>query len=160
SVVYANVPGGTVANQDAAKTEIEQQLPRATVTTVNDAIEQNKSSVQNINYFLQIVGLLALLIGGVGIINTMQVLLRRWRTVISMLNAACYRQRDLYGLFGLEAALLGLIGGVIGAAGGIGVSFILKSFVEKAFFIQLPAVIDPKTVALGAVIGFATALIF
>ena len=39
--------------------------------------QQNRVAVQNIRYFLQVVGLLALLIGGVGIINTMQVLLRR-----------------------------------------------------------------------------------
>jgi putative ABC transport system permease protein len=160
TVVYANVPGGTGANQDAAKKIIGNDFPRATVTTVNDAIQQNKDSVQNITYFLQIVGLLALLIGGVGIINTMQVLLRRRRTEIAMLKTAGYRQRDLYGLFGLEAGLLGLLGGILGAAAGIGVSFILKAFVENAFFIHLPAQIDARTVLLGTVIGFATALIF
>jgi putative ABC transport system permease protein len=160
TVVYANVPSGTNANQDTAKTLIGQAFPRTSVTTVNDAIQNNKSSVQNITYFLQIVGLLALLIGGVGIINTMQVLLRRRRTEIAMLKTAGYRQRDLYGLFGLEAGLLGLTGGIIGAGAGIGVSFILKSFVENAFFIHLPAQIDVRTVVLGAVIGFVTALIF
>jgi predicted lysophospholipase L1 biosynthesis ABC-type transport system permease subunit len=160
TVVYANVPGGTAANQDTAKKDIGALLPRTRVTTVNDAIQSNKDSVQNITYFLQIVGLLALLIGGVGIINTMQVLLRRRRTEIAMLKTAGYRQADLYGLFGLEAGLLGLIGGIIGAAAGIGVSFILRAFVENAFFIHLPAQIDAKTVLLGAVIGFATALIF
>ncbi len=160
SVVYANVPGGSVANQNAVKSVLGQQLPRATVTTVNDAIQQNKDSVQNINYFLEIVGLLALLIGGVGIINTMQVLLRRRRTEIAMLKTAGYRQGDLYSMFGLEAALLGLLGGVIGAAAGIGVSFILRAFVQNAFFVQLPTTIDARTVVLGVVIGFATALIF
>jgi putative ABC transport system permease protein len=160
TVVYANVPGGSVANQNAVKSVLGQQLPRATVTTVNDAIQQNKDSVQNINYFLEIVGLLALLIGGVGIINTMQVLLRRRRTEIAMLKTAGYRQGDLYSMFGLEAALLGLLGGVIGAAAGIGVSYILRAFVQNAFFVVLPTAIDPRTVVLGVVIGFATALIF
>ncbi len=88
-------------------------------------------------------GLLALLIGGVGIINTMQVLLRRRQTEIAMLKTAGYRQRDLFALFGLEAALLGMIGGAIGAAAGIGVSFFVKGLVEKAFFITLPTDVDP-----------------
>ena len=82
--------------------------------------------MQNIRYFLQIVGLLALLIGGVGIVNTMQVLLRRRRIEIAMLKTTGYRRGDLYALFGLEAALLGLVGGVVGAAAGIGVSFLVK----------------------------------
>src|SRR5262249_3331012 len=106
------------------------------------------------------VGLLALLIGGVGIINTMQVLLRRRRTEIAMLKTTGYRQRDLYTLFGLEAGLLGLLGGAVGAAAGTGVSFFVKGLVEKAFFIVLPATIDPLIVASGVVIGVATALIF
>jgi len=160
SIVYANVPGHTQANQDRAKTLISQRLPLATVTTSEEALQQNKDQVQQIRYFLQIVGLLALLIGGVGIINTMQVLLRRRRTEIAMLKTTGYRRADLYVMFGLEAALLGLIGGVIGSAVGVGISFLVKGLVEKVIFVQLPVTVDPVTVASGVLIGFLTALIF
>ncbi|WIG62055.1 MAG: ABC transporter, fused permease protein [Ktedonobacterales bacterium] len=160
SAVFANVPGHTDANAAQAKKEIQQALPLTNITTTKDALQQNQDSVQQIRYFLQIVGLLALLIGGVGIINTMQVLLRRRRTEIAMLKTAGYRRGDLYALFGLEAALLGLVGGIIGSAAGIGVSFLVRELFQRAFFLSLPAVIDPLTVASGVVIGFATALIF
>jgi putative ABC transport system permease protein len=161
NAVYTNVPDHSDANADTAKKALEKELPTATITTTKDALEQNQSSVQNIRYFLQIVGLLALLIGGVGIINTMQVLLRRRQTEIAMLKTAGYRRVDLYWLFGTEAALLGLLGGVIGSLAGIGVSFLVKGLIERAFFgISLPATISPVTVASGVVIGFATALIF
>ncbi|HLJ81593.1 MAG TPA: FtsX-like permease family protein, partial [Ktedonobacterales bacterium] len=160
NLVFANVPGGTDANAATAKTDISNQFPFATVTTTKDALQNNEDSVQQIRYFLQIVGLLALLIGGVGIINTMQVLLRRRRIEIAMLKTTGYRRRDLYALFGLEAALIGLGGGVIGSAAGIGVSFLVKGLVENAFLIQLPATVDPLTVGAGVAIGFFTALIF
>jgi putative ABC transport system permease protein len=160
TAIYANVPGDTDANAATAKQLITQQLPLATATTTKDALQQNQDQVQQIRYFLQIVGLLALLIGGVGIINTMQVLLRRRRTEIAMLKTTGYRQGDLYLLFGLEAALLGLAGGVIGSAAGIGVSMLVKNLVETAFQITLPVVIDPLTVGSGVAIGFFTALIF
>jgi predicted lysophospholipase L1 biosynthesis ABC-type transport system permease subunit len=158
--VYANVPGDTDANAASAKNVIEQQLPLATVTTTKDALQQNQDQVQQIRYFLQIVGLLALLIGGVGIINTMQVLLRRRRTEIAMLKTAGYRQRHLYALFGIETGLLGLIGGVIGSAAGIGVAFLVKNLVASLFQFTLPTTIDPMIVASGVAIGFFTALIF
>ncbi|MBF6591665.1 MAG: ABC transporter permease, partial [Ktedonobacterales bacterium] len=103
TVIYANVPGDTDANASTAKTAIERALPLATVTTTKDALQNQQGQVQQIRYFLQIVGLLALLIGGVGIINTMQVLLRRRQTEIAMLKTAGYQRRDLYTLFGLEA---------------------------------------------------------
>src|SRR5579884_91991 len=105
NAVYANVPDHSDANAATAKADIEKALPLATVTTTKDALQQEANQVQNIRYFLQIVGLLALLIGGVGIMNTMQVLLRRRQTEIAMLKTTGYRQRDLYLLFGLEAAL-------------------------------------------------------
>ncbi len=161
SGVYVNVPGHTDAAADKAKKEISNQIQTATaVTTTKDALQQNQSQVQNIRYFLQVVGLLALLIGGIGIINTMQVLLRRRQTEIAMLKTAGYSRVDLYALFGLEAAELGVVGGIVGAAAGIGVSFFVKTLVERVFFILLPNSIDPGTVLAGVGIGFATALIF
>jgi len=161
SSVYVNVPGHTDANAANAKKAIQKDLPSATaVTTTKEALQQNQNSVQNIRYFLQVVGLLALLIGGIGIINTMQVLLRRRQTEIAMLKTSGYQRGDLYALFGTEAALLGLAGGIVGSAAGVGVSFIVKGLVENAFQITLPIVLDPLTIASGVAIGFATALIF
>jgi putative ABC transport system permease protein len=160
NAIYANVPGDTDANEDTAKTAIQNALPSATVTTTKDALQQNQQQVGYVRDFLQIIGLLALLIGGVGIINTMQVLLRRRRIEIAMLKTTGYRQRDLYAMFGLEAGLLGLTGGVVGAAAGVGVSFVVKNIVERTVNLQLPSTIDPLTVLSGVAIGLFTALIF
>lgn len=160
SVVYVTVPGHTDANAETAKKAIQTDLPQATVTTTKDALAQNQDSVQNIRNFLRIVGLLALLIGGIGIVNTMQVLLRRRQLEIAMLKTTGYQRGNLYTMFGLEAAILGIVGGLLGAATGIGVSFLVKGLVERAFFISLPNAVDPGTVASGVAIGFFTALIF
>jgi putative ABC transport system permease protein len=160
SVVYVMVPGHTDANAATAKKTIETNLPQATVTTTKDALANNENNVQSIRNFLRIVGLLALLIGGIGIVNTMQVLLRRRQLEIAMLKTAGYRRGNLYVMFGLEAGVLGVLGGALGAAIGVGVSFLVKGLVERAFFINLPASIDPFTVASGVAIGFFTALIF
>jgi putative ABC transport system permease protein len=160
NAVFANVPGHTDANQDKAKSAITQALPTATVTTTKDALQQNQTAVQNLRYFLEIVGLLALLIGGVGIINTMQVLLRRRHIEIAMLKTSGYRQVDLYGLFGVEAGLLGLLGGVIGALAGILAGLAVKTIVENVVMLHLDYTVDPFTVLSGVAIGFFTALIF
>ena len=55
----------------------------------------------------------------------MQVLLSRRKTEIAMLKTAGYRRMNLYALFGLEAGLLGLVGGIIGAVAAEGVSAIV-----------------------------------
>ncbi len=160
NAVYANVPGHTGTNQDKAVSALSQALPTATITTTKQELKQNQSAVQNLRYFLEIVGLLALLIGGVGIVNTMQVLLRRRQVEIAMLKTSGYRRADLYALFGVEAGLLGLTGGVVGAVAGIGASLVVKTVVENAELLHLNFAVDPGTLLGGVAIGFCTALIF
>jgi predicted lysophospholipase L1 biosynthesis ABC-type transport system permease subunit len=158
--VYMNVPGHTNANDSGVQTLLQSRYPLASINTTQQVLAQNQQNVDDIRHFLQIVGLLALLIGGVGIINTMQVVLSRRRVEIAMLKTAGYRRRDLYTLFGLETGLIGMAGGVIGAAVGVGVSFFVKTLMENSFQIALPTTIDPVTVGAGVAVGLCTALIF
>src|SRR5438132_10543800 len=110
---------------------MNSQFPLGNTQTATDALKSQQNLVDFIKKFLEISGLLALLIGGVGIVNTMQVLLSRRRTEIAMLKTAGYRRLDLYILFDLEASLLGLMGGVVGAAAATGVSYIVRLLMEN-----------------------------
>ncbi|TMD61222.1 MAG: FtsX-like permease family protein, partial [Chloroflexi bacterium] len=154
---YLTVPA---ANINSVKTEIGQALPSVRVITAKDLLARRQSQVNQIELFLRIVGLLALFIGGIGIINTMQVLLHRRQIEIAMLKTTGYRQVDLYTLFGLESVLLGIIGGFIGTATGVGASFLVRAVVENAFFLHLSVLLDPLTIASGLLVGVFTSLIF
>ncbi len=152
----------TTANQahtDSAVKAINKQFPLVSTQTVADALKTQQSSIDNISKFLEIAGLLALLIGGVGIVNTMQVLLSRRKTEIAMLKTTGYRRVDLYLLFGLEASLLGLVGGIVGAAAATGVSYIVRALMQN-IGVTVPFLLNPWTIAGGVAIGLVTALIF
>jgi putative ABC transport system permease protein len=161
-VYYDSVYVTTVdqAHTDQAVKAINAQFPLANTQTAADALKSQQSLVDFIKKFLEIAGLLALLIGGVGIVNTMQVLLSRRKIEIAMLKTTGYRRFDLYLLFGLEAGLLGLLGGIIGAAAATGVSFLVRNLVQQTFSINIPFVLDPLTIGGGVLIGLVTALIF
>jgi ABC-type antimicrobial peptide transport system permease subunit len=147
------------AHTDAAVKAIDKQFPLVSTQTVADALKSQQASIDNISKFLEIAGLLALLIGGVGIVNTMQVLLSRRKTEIAMLKTSGYRRMDLYLLFGLEASMLGLAGGVIGAAAATGVSYIVRGLMQN-IGLTVPFILNPWTIAGGVAIGLVTALIF
>src|SRR6266567_1216655 len=155
-----NVTTANQAKTDAAVKAINQHFPLVSTQTVADALKAQQSSIDNISKFLEIAGLLALLIGGVGIVNTMQVLLSRRKTEIAMLKTAGYRRVDLYLLFGLEASLLGLVGGVLGATAATGLSLLVRNLVQQTFNINIPFLLDPLTIGGGVLIGLVTALIF
>ncbi len=155
-----DVSTSTSTQADAVAKDIQGKFPVATSQTASSALKQQQAQVDSIKNFLEISGLLALLIGGIGIVNTMQVLLSRRKTEIAMLKTTGYRRFDLYLLFGLEAGLLGLTGGVIGAAAATGVSYLVRNLVDQTFGINIPFVLDPLTIGGGVVIGLVTALIF
>ncbi len=157
TTIYTTVPG---ANLKSVQTQISQNFPTVTLVTAQDLLQRRQTQVDQIRLFLRIVGLLALFIGGIGIINTMQVLLRRRQVEIAMLKTTGYRQVDLYGLFGLEAALLGVVGGFVGTLAGIGASYLVRAIVEYTFPLHLPITLDPTTIGSGFIIGLSTALIF
>jgi putative ABC transport system permease protein len=147
---------------DRAVKKIQEQFQNlgASTQSAADALKQQQASIENIRKFLEIAGLLALLIGGVGIVNTMQVLLSRRKIEIAMLKTTGYRRIDLYLLFGLEAGLLGLIGGATGAMAATGVSLLIRNLVEQTFGLIIPFVLDWFTIGGGILIGLVTALIF
>lgn len=162
NATYSNVYVTTIDQKhtDEAKSAIQNQFQTATIQTVADALKQKQDYVDGIKKFLDIAGLLALLIGGVGIINTMQVLLSRRKVEIAMLKTVGYRKLDLYLLFGLEAGLLGLVGGTLGALAAIGVSYLVLQVVQPLFQLSLPFQIDPIIISGGILIGLCTSLIF
>src|SRR5258708_28348129 len=77
-----------------------------------------------------------------------------------MLKTLGYRRLDLFLLFGLEAGLLGMAGGVVGGAAAPGVSFLVRNLVQQTLSINIPFVLDPLTIGGGVLIGLVTALIF
>ncbi|HZO71052.1 MAG TPA: FtsX-like permease family protein [Ktedonobacteraceae bacterium] len=155
-----NVTTANQAQTDQAVKQIQANFPIASARTAKDALSQQQDTIDNIKKFLEIAGLLALLIGGVGIVNTMQVLLSRRKTEIAMLKTTGYRRFDLYLLFGLEAGLLGLVGGALGAGTAIGVSYLVRNLVQQTFGLNIPFTLDQVTIFGGLVIGLVTALIF
>ena len=156
--VYVTTKNAAQANQVAKS--LSSSFPLATVSTVKQALNSDKKASQDLTQFLSIAGLAALLIGGIGIINTMQVSLARRRLEIAMLKTTGYRRRDLYSLFGLEAALLGLGGGIVGALAGIGLSDAVRLLVQQIANISIDFVLSPEVILFGVLIGVATSCIF
>jgi putative ABC transport system permease protein len=157
STVY--VTTADQAHTDAAAKAISTQFPLTSTQTAADVLKAEQAQIDMINKFLEITGLLSLLIGGVGIVNTMQVVLSRRKTEIAMLKTAGYRRLDLYALFGLEAGLLGLIGGILGAASAIGVSALVRVLMQN-IGVNIAFSLSPSIIGSGVAIGLATALIF
>jgi putative ABC transport system permease protein len=132
------------------------------VLTAYDAGQAIRS--QNVvivfTFMLKGAGVLGLLIGGIGVANTMQVLLARRRLEIAVLKTHGYRQRDLWALFGVETGLLGLLGAVLGALAAVVASSLLVTLMQQLVSDTGAWSLDPWVVAGGMLAGIATTVIF
>jgi putative ABC transport system permease protein len=70
--------------------------------------------MQNADGFLNGISTLAILVGGVGVLNTMLMSVFERTREIGVLRALGWRRSSILGLILREAALLGVVGGMIG----------------------------------------------
>lgn len=156
-----NVANSAVIRWGAAG-DRHEQLEQAgwTVWTPQDEVNLVASAVNLFSLLLRGAGVLGLLIGGIGVSNTIQVLLARRTLEIATLKTHGYRQRDLLALFGIETMLLGLAGGLVGAIIALAISSQLVTLFARTGMGLMEWRVDPLVVLGGILAGVATTMIF
>ncbi|MFC1878983.1 ABC transporter permease [Chloroflexota bacterium] len=120
----------------------------------------NKEIYSTFSFMLKGAGILGLLVGGIGIANTMQVLLARRKEEIAVLKTLGYSQRDLIGLFVLETFILGLVGSILGAILSTLLSFGLVKIAGDFVTIFLTWRFDLWISLAGLLTGVVTTVLF
>jgi putative ABC transport system permease protein len=112
------------------------------------------------NLMLKGSGILGLMVGGIGIANTMQVLLRRRREEVGVLKTLGYARRDIMLLFVLETALIGFVGSLLGAAAGVVLSVLLTQVASNVVTLFLTWKIRAGLIVGGIAVGLVTTILF
>jgi len=102
------------------------------------------------------IGGIALLVGGIGIMNVMLVSVVERRREIGIRKTVGARNKDIRTLFLIEAVVLGSLGGVLGIGVGLGASFIIAWFSDWIFtvFIMPPLLGFLVSLITGIFFGF------
>jgi putative ABC transport system permease protein len=131
-----------------------------------DVTMQASGAAAFFDFMLRGAGILGLLVGGIGIANTMQVLLAQRRNEVGVLKTLGYSQRDMWLIFGLEAAMLGIIGSVTGGILALLISrglvglFANITTLLVAWQLNLPLLIGGVLVGIVTTVLFASYAIF
>jgi putative ABC transport system permease protein len=159
------LPGSPTHDQiTAASDDLTRHLRGAggwtRTVTVPRLVEQNEVIADITGRLVVIMGLGAMLLGGVGIINTMLVMVRRRTNEIAALKTFGLRGRQVAALFMTEGLLLGLVGSVFGMVIGLLLSLGANRFGET--FIQQPIAwrLYPEALLFGLVLGVVVSAIF
>lgn len=139
---------------------ITQRFPYLDITNTEDLREQNAEIAENINQLVTVMGLVSLLIGSIGIINTMQVIVRRRTLEIAVLKTLGLQADQITNLFLVEAFIMGVIGGIIGIVLGWLAVFVVRGAAEQLISRELPFIFAPGAALRGFLVGVLVTTVF
>jgi putative ABC transport system permease protein len=97
-----------------------------TLTSTDQITDSITSATQTLTLMLGAIAGISLLVGGIGVMNIMLVSVMERRREIGIRKALGARERDIWGQFLLDSALLTFAGGIIGVLVGWGVSKLIS----------------------------------
>src|SRR6185312_9302397 len=152
--------GDTAASAlvDAVRTA----LPEAgwEIRSRSNASPQLERTISRFSQFLTLVGLAALLVGGVGVANAVKSHIDRRRDVIAAFKALGATGRDVFAIYLTQVTVLAVIGSVIGLAVGAALPFIIVGLFGKLLPLPVVPALHPGELLLSFLYGLLTALAF
>ena len=158
-------------DMDNVKSRIEDYLRRErdvdkgeedfSVETPESALEQVNNTLFAVQLFVYIIAGISILVGGLGIMNTMFTSVMERTKQIGIMKSIGATKNIIFSLFFIESGLLGSVGGLAGALLGSGVSMGLARLAQQFLNNDMITAQISPTLFLGSVLGaFALGSIF
>ena len=124
---------------EAALNDRGSEISAITYTDISDAIGQMTSII---SAFLAGIAGISLLVGGVGVMNTMFTSVLERTKEIGVMKAVGAKNSHVWTIFLIESGLMGLVGGIVGTILGLGLSQLASVFIGRAFSIDIITVVS------------------
>jgi putative ABC transport system permease protein len=125
-----------------------------------NASPQLERNIDRFTQFLTLVGLAALLVGGVGVANAVKSHIDRRLDVIAAFKALGATGRDVFAIYLTQIVVIASLGSVIGLVAGAALPFVIVGLFGKMLPLPVVPAIHPSELALSLVYGLLTALAF
>src|SRR5205814_1354896 len=117
-------------------------------------------AIENLSNFIGIVGLVALLLGGIGVASGVRAFVERKIDTVAVLRCLGASSGQVLASYGAQAAAVGLVGAAVGGALGVAVQFVLPLVLTDFLPIDVHVSLVPSAVLTGLAVGGWIALIF
>ena len=170
----AGQPGALELSPQAAGQRLRRQRRRAgdrdsrtaapqagwEVRSRSNASPQLERNITRFTQFLTLVGLAALLVGGVGVANAVKSHIDRRLDVIAAFKALGATGRDVFAIYTVQVMVLAALGSLIGLVAGAALPFVIVGLFGKLLPLPVVPAIHASELALSLVYGLLTALAF
>jgi putative ABC transport system permease protein len=144
----------------AVRKQLESALPDAQVMDMREASPALSRGLDRATAILSLICLVAMVLGAIGVAMAMHAHLEQRMDMLAILKAVGARSTDLLRIFLLQTLGLGLTGGLLGVAAGVGVMIALPAVFGKLLPFQVTLEFPWRSVAAGLGTGLLTTLLF
>lgn len=130
------------------------------IETVAERREEIGEAVSNLAKFLNLVGFIALLLGGIGVASSIHVYINRKIETASVLRCFGASSDQTMTIFLVQAIVLGFLGALTGTLLGVGSQYLLPSLVSDFLPVDVELTVSWLSIGLGLFTGTGVALVF
>ena len=128
--------------------------------TVAEAERDLTSAIGELRDFLGIVGLVALLLGGIGVASGIHAFVAKKIDTVAVLRCLGATSGQAVAIYVTQAVVMGVLGAAAGVLLGIGVQFLVPRVLTQFIPVDVSVQLEPMALILGLVVGLWVALIF
>jgi len=158
----ATPPRGLTADAEATavRAQLEAALPDAQVMDFREGNPGLTRGLDNATSILSLICLVAMVLGAIGVAMAMHAHLEQHMDTLAILKALGADSADLLRIFLLQTLSLGLAGGLLGVAAGVGVMVALPAAFGPLLTIHLRFAFPWQSALAGLATGLLTTLLF
>ena len=140
---------------DRAEEALQNRGSDITAVTYSDISEAIGQMTSTISAFLAGIAGISLLVGGVGVMNTMFTSVLERTKEIGVMKAVGAKNGHVWTIFLIESGLMGLVGGIVGTLLGLGLSALASGLLSRFFNLDLIVVASPTLIVVTLLGSFA-----
>ena len=148
------------ADPAALRKQVEAILPDAQVMDFKEGNPGLSQGLDNATAILSLICLVAMVLGAIGVAMAMHAHLEQRMDMLAILKAVGAGSADLLRIFLLQTLGLGLAGGLLGVAAGVGVMAALPAVFGSLLPVHAQLQFPWRSVAAGMGTGLLTTLLF
>jgi len=139
---------------------LKAAFPEATLADYTETHPIITRGLDRATTFLSLIGLIALVIGAMGVASAMQGHLRQQMDSIAVMKCIGARSAQVIRIYTAQTLLLGLAGGILGAGFGVAVAAVFPRVVARYFTLEGAASFSVWPAAQGIAIACLVTLLF
>ena len=165
---------GSRAQYEAMLKLLDDQSPQRVLTDIRTQLDSSRvrgrtaaqteidltDAIDELAGFLGIVGLIALLLGGIGVASGVNAFVARKIDAVAILRCLGATGGQVLAVYVAQAAAMGLVGAAAGVMLGIAIQFALPQVLGEFLPVDVTVSLEPRAILLGLLVGLWVAMVF